>query len=217
MAMLMKPVIDPETEFFTEMMKLSYGEDVEKKLRALSSHVPWAKGWPENKKAFWNAEAFMWSRKITKEKRALIAEELAFLKGRNLDLGCGAYSYLPSTGFDLSEKMLQFNEQCYEKVIGDVEKSLPFADGSFDSVTAIFLLNYVVDYQQLLTELYRVLKNEGYAVVVLSLKKINDWQRQKEVHSFSSDMLAEQMVLAGFQVHAQKKEDLLFVKGLKAI
>jgi len=214
--MTLKPALDPETEFFIEMMKLNYGEDVEEKLRKLSSSISWAKGWPQEKKAFWNAEAFMWSRKISKEKRALITQELAFLKGKkNLDLGCGAYSYLPSIGFDLSEKMLQFNEQCREKVVGDVEKPLPFLDGSFGSVTAIFLLNYVVNHQQLLKEMYRLLKNEGYAVVILSLTKINDWQRQKEVHAFTSDQLVREMELAGFQVQAEEKDGLLLVKGIK--
>ena len=43
--------------------------------------------------------------KISKERRLLIEQELKFLfKGKNLDLGCGAYSYFPSVGFDLSEK-----------------------------------------------------------------------------------------------------------------
>ncbi len=101
-----------ETAFFQGLLELQYGRNVEKKLRALAGKIPWARGWPDNKQAFWNAEAFMWQRKIDWEKREMIEKELSFLKtGKNLDLGCGAYSYVPgSVGLDISSEMLQLNE-----------------------------------------------------------------------------------------------------------
>ena len=159
-----KPLeIDAETEFFKGLIELQYGLNVEDKLGEISKNVSWARNWPEDKKSFWNAEAFMWNKKIDKEIRELIRGEVEFLSGgKNLDLGCGSYSYLKSVGFDISEKMLNFNDNCLEKVIGDLENDLPFFANNFDSVTAIFVLNYVENYTFLLQEVKRVLKDQSY-------------------------------------------------------
>ena len=122
---------DAETLFFSGLIELQYGKDVEKELKIIAEDVSWAKGWPDNIISFWNAESFMWRHKISKEARDLIAGELSFLKGgKNLDVGCGAYSYLSSVGFDISEKMLLLNGHCTEKVRGDLEGALPFHDST---------------------------------------------------------------------------------------
>ncbi len=206
--------MNPETAFFQGLIELQYGQKVQQKLKKLASKISWARGWPENKQAFWNAEAFMWSRKIGKETRALIQQELQFLSiGKNLDLGCGAYSYLPSVGFDLSPQMLKLNNCCKEKVQGDVEEKLPFKDESFDSVTAIFVLNYVQNYQQLLREIKRVLKPKGGLVLVLSSTNINDWQRQKEVNHFTGKKWKKIIEKEGFKVKLKQKEKVWFLKG----
>ena len=202
---------DFETEFFSGMIELQYGQEVEDKLKMLSEKISWAKGWPENNVSFWNAEAFMWKRKVEKEKRDLIKNELIFLnKGKNLDLGCGAYSYIPSVGFDFSEKMLQFNDNCLEKVVGDLEKKLPLPDNSFSSVTAIFVLNYVQKCQQLLSEIKRIMKNNGYFVMVLSEKNVNKWHQQKQVHHFSFQEWNSLLKENGFLVKSYFKRGLFF-------
>lgn len=203
---------DIEGQFLCGLLELGHGIPDMEKLKKDAEKVKWAKGWPEDKEAFWNAEAFMWNYKIKREKRLLISNELKFLsRGRNLDLGCGAYSYLPSVGFDMSKKMLQFNDACHEKVVGDLEKVLPFADSSFDSATAMFLLNYVANYKQLLQEIQRILKHNGTFVMVLSAEKVNEWQRQKEVSVLSRMMWCE--VLAKFfVVNFYEKEGLWFFK-----
>ena len=206
--------MDNETEFLSGLIELQYGQKVEEKLKKLSLNVPWAKGWPEDKKSFWNAEAFMWSRKINKEKRRIIEEELSCLSdGKNLDLGCGAFTYVKkSVGFDLSAKMLDFNDNCVEKVQGDMEGSLPFESGSFDSVTAVFVLNYVNNYQQLLSEIKRVLGKEGRFVMVLSSGQINDWQRQKEVNVFSFEKWVQVLEEKGFNVEFYENEGIWFFR-----
>lgn len=203
---------DPETEFLSGLIELQYGQDVVDKLTLIASQVPWAVGWPSNKKSFWNAEAFMWGRKIGKEKRRLIEKELSFLRGRNLDLGCGAYSYIKSVGFDLSAKMLDFNDNLIEKVQGDLERKLPFPDSSFDSITAIFVLNYVENYSLLLSEVRKVLKQEGVFVVVLFSEEINEWQKQKEVNDFNADRWSGILREAGFKVDFCEKEGLWFFR-----
>lgn len=210
--------MDQETEFLKGLIELQYGLDVKKKLRRISRDIPWASNWPEDTASFWNAEAFMWGRKISKEKRALLQEELAFIlsgkisSGKNLDLGCGAYSYLPSVGFDISEKMLLLNDDCQEKVVGDLERGLPFKDYSFNSATAIFVLNYVKNYLALLKEITRVLKSGGVFVAVLSAGEINEWQKQKEVNSFPSEKWIQVLETAGFRVDFYEKQGLWFFR-----
>jgi len=210
---------DPETNFLSGMIELQYGLDVQEKLKKISHKISWAKGWPKNNEAFWNGEAFMWQNKIEKEKRILIEKEIAFLKKeknlKNLDLGCGAYSYIPSVGFDFSEKMLQFNDNCTEKVIGNLEKKLFFKNGTFDSITAIFVLNYVRNYLLLLGEIFKIIKNKSYFVMVLSAKGVNEWQSQKEVNFFTREKWKQILESVGFKVDDYEKKDLLFFKCLK--
>lgn len=212
--------MDPDTKFFSALIELQYGLKVENKLRDLAIKVDWAKGWPEDNKAFWNAEAFMWQRKIEKEKREFICTELKEIinvsksleNSNNLDLGCGAYSYVKSIGFDFSEKMLQFNDNCKEKIIGDLERQLPFNKQQFDSVTAIFVLNYIQNYSQLLKEIVRILNKNGQFVMILSSKNVNDWQRQKEINNYSALKWQKILIEHGFAVKYYRKEALWFFK-----
>lgn len=205
-----------EDQFLEGLLELQYNVADLSALAKVASCVSWAKGWPLDSHAFWNAEAFMWPHKISKTVRKIIEQKLSFLRGKkNLDLGCGAYSYLPSVGFDLSEKMLDFNENCYEKVRGSVEKKLPFSDASFESVTAIFLLNYVKNYQQLFQEIWRILQEKGILVMVLSSAPINEWQRQKEVNRFEKERWEMLLQKSGFAVKLKEKENLLFLDCVK--
>ena len=204
---------DAETRFFTGLIELSYGRDIKSKLKKLAGEINWTKGWPEDKIAFWNAEAFMWQRKIDKNKRELIKLELQFLEGNNnLDIGCGSYSYVSSVGLDFSEKMLLFNDNCSDKVNGDLEQKLPFDNQAFDSVTAVFVLNYVKNYKNLLLEIKRVLKKNGVFIMVLSAKKINKWQRQKEVNCFNFKRWIGFLESYGFNVNFYEKNKLCFFK-----
>ncbi len=207
--------MEPETQFLQGLLELQYGQKVQDKLSLLATKVPWAKNWPSDNTSFWNAEAFMWGYKIEKEKRAVISKELSFLeKGNNLDLGCGSYSYLPSVGFDLSPKMLQFNDNLSKKVQGDLEKKLPFDKEEFESVTAVFVLNYVKNHSSLIQEVYRILKPGGWLMVVLYSKQVNDWQRQKEVSALSASAWTQELE-KHFKVNFYLKEDLYFFKCQK--
>ena len=175
-------------------------------LKELAKDVSWVKGWPEDNVAFWNAEAFMWQSKIDKEIRELITRKLKEIcKGKVLDLGAGAYSYIPSIAIDYSQKMLDFNENAIEKVLGDLEKKLPFDNSSFDYVTAIFVLNYVKNVKLLLQEIKRVLRNEGIFVVVLAANKVKNWQRQKEVNSYDKEKWTKLFQEQGFNVNLDKE------------
>ena len=201
--------MDAENEFLIGLLELGYGEAVEEKLKKLSSEVVWAKGWPHDRRAFWNGEAFMWRKKIHMRLRSVIAEELsAFNGGRNLDIGCGAFSYVKSVGFDVAEKMLQFNSNLSEKVVGDLNSRLPFGNGSFDSVTAVFVLNYVENLNLLLLEVKRVLREGGKLMVVLYSGQVNSWQRQKEVRHLNLEEWREVLEKSGFRVRVWEREGL---------
>lgn len=225
-----------ETAFFQGLIELQYGQSVEKKLRSLAQQIPWARGWPTKKQAFWNAEAFMWQRKIDKQQRQLITQEIereikqevAILAGRspgkrnpglrNLDLGCGAHNYLHSAaGVDLSAKMLAFNEQIGQKVLLDLEKlgpprhGLPFPGTSFDSVTAVFLLNYLPNHAHtaLFREIQRVLKKSGLFMMVLAAQSLEHRYGQQERAKLSFGQW-KQRLRPFFQVKAYEKEKILF-------
>jgi SAM-dependent methyltransferase len=90
---------------------------------------------------------------------------------RVLDVGCGLGTLAAAaaargaqpTGVDLAEGMLEAARQRHpalEFVLGDVEE-LPFADGSFDAVTAAFVVNHLVDPERGAAELARVVRPGG--------------------------------------------------------
>ncbi len=207
--------IDTETKFMQRLIELQYDTANIDELTKISRKISWAKGWPQDKTAFWNSEAFMWKRKISEKVKKIIFEELKGLSSTNLDLGCGAYSYIKSVGFDISEKMLQNNENLISKVVGDVEKNLPFKDNEFDSVTAIFLLNYVKNYEKLFAEISCVLKSGGIFMMVLSAVPIKKWHQRQQVNDFSVKEWKEALEKS-FKVKFYSKEDLYFLRCTKA-
>jgi SAM-dependent methyltransferase len=203
--------MDLETDFLSGLIELQHGEKVVDKLKKISKKVNWAKGWPENDRAFWNAEAYMWNWKIEKEKRKLIAIELKKVcSNNNLDIGAGAYSYISSTCFDFSDKALQLNDNCSKRVIGNLEKILPFNNEEFDSITAIFVLNYIDDFTNLLKEINRVLKKNGTFVTIFGAKGINQWQAIKEKNKFSKCQWNNEFSSFGFKVKFFEKSGLWF-------
>lgn len=209
--------LDRETQFLQGLLELQYGQAILTTLQQISNDVPWARGWPTNSRAFWNAEAFMWQHKIDQNKRDFIAQKLQFLAGgKNVDIGCGSYSYISSIGVDFSEKMLQFNDRCYQKIQADLEKKLPLADHSVDSVTAVFVLNYISHYEQLLSEIKRIVRLGGVVMIVLSGLGLNQWQKQKEVNNFSIEEWQKIFEETGFKVDFSLEEGLWFFKLNKA-
>ena len=71
------------------------------------------------------------------------------------------------TALDVSPKMLELVKRKNDKietVVGDAE-NLPFKDGSFDIVTAAFLIVHLKDPAGFFDEVYRVLKDGGIFVV----------------------------------------------------
>jgi len=100
--------------------------------------------------------------------------------GRVLDLGCGAAPVLSElrlrgiscTGLDLTEDMLRHARQRLRAMRLDDEdlhrgdcRHTPFPDASFDVVVCLGVISYVEHYDEVLTEIRRLLKPGGHAIV----------------------------------------------------
>ncbi len=109
-----------------------------------------------------------------RRKAALLA------RGRVLDIACGSGEMVELlvkrpdvdfvVGLDLSWQMLEYavRKRKFDKsayVMGDAE-SLPFPDGTFDSVTIAFGIRNFPDKPRSLKEIHRVLKPGGVLAVV---------------------------------------------------
>lgn len=137
------------------------------KAKKLVEFTPF-KGWPDDKKQFWNAESFVWKLKIEKALRELINKEIEpYTYKNNLSLGSGSEPYVDSALYiDISPMML---ERIKGKTLQlDLEKDeLP--DEKFDSCTCIFLLNYLKNWENLVLKIKEKLKKKAYLVVVNSI------------------------------------------------
>ena len=89
--------------------------------------------------------------------------------GRLMDLGCGiGHSYhllapRETIGVDISPEALRGQER--ETVIADM-RELPFEDDHFDSVLSVQSLEHVPDPERAVTQMARVLKPGGTAMIV---------------------------------------------------
>lgn len=98
---------------------------------------------------------------------------------RVLDAGCGSGPLTAAlrsrgadvTGFDASAGMVELARQrmgdAADLHVADLAEPLPFADDTFDDVTASLVLHYLEDWAAPLTELRRVLKPGGRLLVSL--------------------------------------------------
>ncbi len=168
-------------------------------------------------KFFWNTASYKWDKRISKKIRDFIKKELSDLRGMNLSLGSGCYPYVKNSVLvDFSEEMLRKAEGC-RKVCLDLNKGeLPFSDNSFDSVTIVFVVDYLKNLFGLFKEVKRVLKSKGKLIIVNSKKPIADFYRKQEIKHYSSDDLKK--ILKGFDVETEKKKVddmvLLFVNSV---
>jgi len=95
-----------------------------------------------------------------------------------LDLGCGAgvvseelvkYGH-EVHGIDIQDEAVR--RACFRGLrakVHDINQGIPFEDGTFNVVIATDILEHLFEPQFILKEIYRVLKNDGYAIVTLPL------------------------------------------------
>jgi ubiquinone/menaquinone biosynthesis C-methylase UbiE len=114
--------------------------------------------------------------------RAKLEQMLRFGRGRLLDLGCGT-GFIIDMAKDLFERIdgVDVTQAMLDRVdIGGgnirlhrcAAESLPFADASFDVVTAYAFLHHLEDYPSVLREAYRVLKPGGGMYVDLEPNRL---------------------------------------------
>lgn len=102
-----------------------------------------------------------------------------------LDVGCGTgygISYLTEFteqlcfGVDYETRIIEENKRTYHnkniKFIESNGAKLPFDDNSFDVVTALEVIEHVVDYDFFLREIKRVLKKEGTLILSTPNKEL---------------------------------------------
>ncbi|MBI4152965.1 class I SAM-dependent methyltransferase [Candidatus Woesearchaeota archaeon] len=214
-----------EQEFFETLMELNYVgksmslESVRYKASQLAKQIPRYNEWPHNAEQFWNAEALCWKGRVEKEVREAIKKELSFLKGTNLDLGAGSVTYVDnSVAADFSEEMLLLND-AIRKVAVNLEKKLPFADESFDSITLVFVVNYITNIGQLLREAQRVLTLGGKLTLVQSQQPVVELHRVHYKNTYGEAELRIMLTHLGFHVKSYARDiqgrELLFLTGEK--
>jgi SAM-dependent methyltransferase len=111
-------------------------------------------------------------------RRRIVTDTVATLarnEPRILDAGCGSGRNMVElahfgsvTGTDVSERAL---ELARERAVGAAElarlEQLPFADGSFDLITCLDVIEHIPDDVGALRELRRVIANDGQLIVTV--------------------------------------------------
>jgi SAM-dependent methyltransferase len=99
-----------------------------------------------------------------------IHENKHFLSGRLLDFGCGSKPYKPIF-YNVREYIgLDYYNEGHSHENEDIDlfydgKNIPFENGSFDSILSTEVFEHVFNLDELLTELNRVLKPEGFMLI----------------------------------------------------
>jgi SAM-dependent methyltransferase len=116
---------------------------------------------------------FVGRRRIIERFLAEICRKLSTKRPRILDVGCGTGANLEmlagfgdAEGVDVSPEALEF---CRERGLNNVRlgeaERLPFADKTFDIVTALDVVEHLDDDSLGLAEMYRILKPGGRALM----------------------------------------------------
>lgn len=110
----------------------------------------------------------------------LLTQETGSLKGlRVLDVGCGdgvltwrlSQAGAHACGVDLSEIAIRYARQQHARYKSDAEffvsscYDMPFPEGHFDAIISSEVIEHVQEPQKLLSEINRVLKRDGVAII----------------------------------------------------
>lgn len=159
--------------------------------------------------------------------RKRIAAVLPHVRGRLLDIGCGtnelvkAYS-ADGVGVDV------YPWQGVDQVVDDAA-DLPFDDASFDSGTVVAALNHIPNREQVLHEIWRVLKIDGRIIITMispTISRIWHFLRQPwdvdqkergmvegEVYGLTGKDVRRLLTEAGFEMERESR----FMLGLNRV
>jgi SAM-dependent methyltransferase len=155
---------------------------------------------------------FVGRRAILEEflKQIIRASESKIQNPKILDVGCGTGANLEmlgkfgeSEGVDVSDEALEFCRTKGLKVHKGLAEKLPFADESFDIVTALDVVEHLDDDVAGLKEMHRVLKTGGSALVFVPAFMWL-WGVQDDISNhrirYTKKQIVERLEKAGFTI-----------------
>jgi ubiquinone/menaquinone biosynthesis C-methylase UbiE len=146
-----------------------------------------------------------------KGRRKIVLSAMKGIEARNiLDVGCGTGGNLTLfngfvVGLDISPQALELARKRNPDAVlcrGEAE-NLPFKDESFDLVLALDLLEHLPDDIKGLSEMYRVLKKGGNALITVPAYRFLWSEHDEALHHFrrySKGELKGKMEKVGFKV-----------------
>jgi SAM-dependent methyltransferase len=119
---------------------------------------------------------------------------------RILDVGCGTGTMLTylarfgnAEGVDIDAEAIEYcHARGLKKVIQSTADTLPFADGSFDLVTALDVIEHIDDDLGVLREIKRVLRPGGRLLLTVPAYRFL-WGRQDEINLHKRRYIAPEM------------------------
>lgn len=128
-----------------------------------------------------------------------------------LDIGCGAGNmihhlaqYGRVRGIEVDPRPVKIAQQRgYDVRLGDATQEIPFADASFDLVTALDVIEHVDADENVLRESYRVLRPNGSVLITTPAFQWL-WSHNDDLNAhkrrYTAQQLHDKMVRAGFEV-----------------
>ena len=139
-----------------------------------------------------------------------IIEKIKIQNPKILDVGCGTGANLEmlaqfgeSEGVDISDDALEFCKRKGLKVHKGLAETLPFADESFEIVTALDVVEHLDDDIAGLKEMHRVLKNGGKTLIFVPAFMWL-WGVQDDISNhrirYTKKQIVERLQQAGFEI-----------------
>ncbi|MEE9525219.1 MAG: class I SAM-dependent methyltransferase [Candidatus Woesearchaeota archaeon] len=169
-----------------------------------------------DKKMFWDLNSSRWEKEVPKKIRNLIKSKLKVLKGKNLSLGSGSHPYVGSSVLvDFSSEMLKKAKGKKKIVLNLDQGKLPFNKNAFDSVTMVFIVDYLKNLPNLFKEVKRVLKKNGKLIIVNTKNPNKDFYRKYQVKHYNAKELKKLLKEFDAKIEEFKVEKhiLVFIEG----
>lgn len=142
-----------------------------------------------------------------------IKENSSFMKGILLDFGCGTKPYRDLfnvekyIGIDIKNSAHN-NDISYVDVFYD-GKMIPFDDKYFDSIYNSEVLTHIFDIEEIIIELHRVLKINGYILITVPFVW-HENEKPNDAIRFTSHGICRLLEKHGFQIINYKKYGTYF-------
>lgn len=134
--------------------------------------------------------------------KTFLVDNSKFIKGDIIDIGCGKSKYkkfILSLPQAKSYTGLDFYVAKNVDIVADLNKKIPLEDNKFDTAICISVLEHLLEPQNALNEIYRILKPGGY--LLLSTPWIYPYHGEpNDYFRYSKDCLEYLLKKAGFKI-----------------